>query len=1007
MHSVRRVHAARRIDHVHGAPLVLGSILLALGFTAGTARAQLPPNTPPITSPAVGQVVSPYDVHMEAGPFSDPNPGDTHFCTDWEIWTISPLQRVWVTSCITGVEKVHTHLADGVFENSHSGRTSLFYSTSYKLRVRFRDNTGLSSSFAERPFTTGAQTQIFPLIANDVAGSVTWQGESGSAIILPVGSTQPRLRLESGSGALLLGFAGNDGLTNTVTNPSALPADASLRVMIDGGTPGMSLPQSRIAFTDGIGIIHTVYLSAAAVPPSGQIYFWISADGSTYVGSAVQTSPDFSTLARGSPVPWTVFLPGFEVEIVASGFQLPVNIAFVPNPGPNPTDPYYYLTELYGTIKVISRNGVVSNYATNLLNFNPTGAFPGSGEQGVAGIAVDPVSGDIFAGMLYDSAPPNGPHYPKVVRFHSTDGGKTAATQTTILSMPGEEQGQSHFISNFSIGPDAKLYVHMGDGFNYVTALDLDSFRGKILRMNLDGSAPSDNPFYNAGNGINSRDYIFAYGLRNPFGGAWRAADGKHYEVENASSANDRFARVLPGVSYGWNGNDANMTINAIYNWDPTVAPVNIAFIQPQTFGGSLFPASLYDNAFVTISGSTYAEGPSTSKAIVRFVVDTAGNLVSGPTPLIQYNGGGHATAVGLAAGPDGLYFTDLYKDMNASSPIDPGANVLRVKYRGVANFSANMVEGPAPLSTTFTNLSDVPGISGWFWEFGDGQTSTAPSPTHLYASDGVYSVRLTVIGPGGATAAEKSAYIVVGSFAAGLQGNYYLDQDLVSPGPTLVDPQIDFDWGLGSPTPAVPIDHFSVRWTGVVQPQFSETYTFFTATDDGVRLWINNQLVIDQWVDQGTTEWSADMPLTAGTWYPIRMEFYENGGAAVAKLSWQSASRAKQVIPSTRLRTSAPVTAVDPVPTPSVTRVTLFPSFPNPSRRSMQLAFAVPQTGPVALRLFNVHGAVVATLFDAVAQGQRVYQFPFETGVLASGVYFQRLDANGMHLTKKLIVLR
>jgi glucose/arabinose dehydrogenase/PKD repeat protein len=985
---------------------VSGLIVFALGL-ATTARAQSPPDVPPITSPLTGQVVSPFDVHMEAGPFSDPDPGDTHFCTDWEIWTLSPLERVWVTSCITGVEKVHTHLGDGTFENSHSGRTTLLYSTNYKLRVRFRDNTGLWSAFAERPFSTGALTQVFPLIANDVVGGATWQDEFASAVILPAGSTQPRLRIESGSGALLLQLSGNDGVTNAVTNPAALPADASLRVMIDGGSTGLSLAQSRVAFTDGIGIFHTVYLPAAAIPASGQVYFWISADGSTYVGSAIQTSPDFSTLARGSPVPWTVFQPGYEVEVVATGFQLPVNIAFVPNPGPNPTDPYYYVTELYGTIKVIARNGTVSNYASGLLNFNPTGAFPGSGEQGLAGIVMDPVSGDLFAGMLYDSAPPNGPHYPKVVRFHSTDGGRTAATQTTILSMPGEEQGQSHFISNFSIGPDGKLYVHMGDGFNSVTALDLNSFRGKILRMNLDGSAASDNPFYNAANGITARDYIFAYGFRNPFGGAWRAADGKHYEVENGLSANDRFARVLQGVSYGWNGDDATMTTNAIYNWNPTVAPVNIAFIQPATFGGSSFPSSMYDNAFVTISGSTYEVGPSTEKAIVRFVVDTSGNLVSGPTPLIQYNGVGHATAVGLAAGPDGLYFTDLYKDLNASSPIDPGANVLRIKYRGIADFSASALEGPTPLSTTFTDHSDISGISGWFWEFGDGQTSTDQTPTHLYASEGVYTVRLTVTSPSGATTAEKSAYIVVGSFQPGLMGSYYLGQNLSNFQQSRIDPTVDFDWGTGPPAPGMPNDGFSVRWTGVVQPQFSETYTMYTATDDGARLWVNDQLIIDHWVDQALTEWSAPVSLTAGVWYPIRMEYYENGGGAAAHLSWQSASQAKQAIPETRLRTSAPVTAVETEPTSPVTRVTLFPSAPNPAGAMMRLGFAVPQTGPASLRLFNVHGALVATLFDGVAIGQRRYALPFHAGALASGVYFQRLEASGIELTKKIVVLR
>ncbi len=71
-------------------------------------------------------------------------------------------------------------------------------------------------------------------------------------------------------------------------------------------------------------------------------------------------------------------------------FSLPVNIAFVLEPGPNPDDPLFYVTELYGTIKVVANDGTVSDYATGLLNFNPTGNFPGSGEQGLTGIVVEP-----------------------------------------------------------------------------------------------------------------------------------------------------------------------------------------------------------------------------------------------------------------------------------------------------------------------------------------------------------------------------------------------------------------------------------------------------------------------------------------------------------------------------------------------------------------------------------------------------------------------------------------
>ena len=75
-------------------------------------------------------------------------------------------------------------------------------------------------------------------------------------------------------------------------------------------------------------------------------------------------------------------------------------------------------------------------------------------------------------------------HFPKVERLHSTDGGLTMATRTILLNMQPETQGQSHQISNITIGPDDKLYVHMGDGFTASTALNLNQYRGKVLRMN-------------------------------------------------------------------------------------------------------------------------------------------------------------------------------------------------------------------------------------------------------------------------------------------------------------------------------------------------------------------------------------------------------------------------------------------------------------------------------------------------------------------------------------------
>ena len=168
---------------------------------------------------------------------------------------------------------------------------------------------------------------------------------------------------------------------------------------------------------------------------------------------------------------------------------------------------------------------------------------------------------------------------------------------------------------DISIGPDGRLYVHLGDGFNSGTALNLGQFRGKILRLNLDGTPVNTNPFYNAGDGISARDYVYAYGFRNPFGGAWRFSDSNHFFVEPGNGI-ARMGRALSGQSYGWNGSDGSLIPAALYVWNPDVAPVNVAIIQQQSFTGSGFPLPYRDRVYVTQSGPTAEVGPGTEEKI-------------------------------------------------------------------------------------------------------------------------------------------------------------------------------------------------------------------------------------------------------------------------------------------------------------------------------------------------------------------------------------------------------
>ena len=118
----------------------------------------------------------------------------------------------------------------------------------------------------------------------------------------------------------------------------------------------------------------------------------------------------------------------------------------------------------------------------------------------------------------------------------------------------------------------------------------------------------------------------------------------------------------------------------------------------------------------------------------------------------------------------------------------------------------------------------------------------------------------------------------------------------------TRIDPNIDFIWGPTSPPPNLSNGLYSVRWTGQVQPQFSETYVFDVRSDDGCRLWVNDQLLINKWQSQGVTDWTNSITLQAGTRYDLKLEYLQAGSSAQAHLYWYSPSQSKEVIPNSNL---------------------------------------------------------------------------------------------------------
>ncbi len=162
-----------------------------------------------------------------------------------------------------------------------------------------------------------------------------------------------------------------------------------------------------------------------------------------------------------------------------------------------------------------------------------------------------------------------------------------------------------------------------------------------------------------------------------------------------------------------------------------------------------------------------------------------------------------------------------------------------------------------------------------------------------------------TLVTPENNTTYTASFGVAPSDVGTGLRGEYFTNQNKTFNGAaTLVrnGEVVDFDWGNGSPAPSISNDTFTARWTGQVQPQFTEAHTFYTTSDDGVRLWVDDQLIIDQWIDQGPTTWSGTVSLIAGSRYAVRLEFYEAGGGALAKLEWSSARTPRVIMPRERL---------------------------------------------------------------------------------------------------------
>lgn len=142
------------------------------------------------------------------------------------------------------------------------------------------------------------------------------------------------------------------------------------------------------------------------------------------------------------------------------------------------------------------------------------------------------------------------------------------------------------------------------------------------------------------------------------------------------------------------------------------------------------------------------------------------------------------------------------------------------------------------------------------------------------------------------------------GASGVGLYGEYFATPDFTGGAKMRrTDRMVNFDWAAASPYATLPVNNFSVRWTGELQAPASADYTFAVSADDGVRLWVNGRKIIDDFTAQGARiERATPVKLNAGQRYSIRLEYFDADGAAAIKLLWAFPGRAEQLIPQQSL---------------------------------------------------------------------------------------------------------
>ncbi|MGV0811720.1 PQQ-dependent sugar dehydrogenase [Mycolicibacterium boenickei] len=441
----------------------------------------------------------------------------------------------------------------------------------------------------------------------------------------------------------------------------------------------------------------------------------------------------------------TAGLPAeLERTVIVSGLSEPVDFRFLPDDPENPDDGGILIAEKGGALKLYKEG----QGTTTLVQLQTQTDF----ESGIGGIEVDPnFAENHYVYVSYT----NGDDTDVLSRFTlSGDEAAILASEQVLIASdqtagPIHHGGEIYYEDNPGDSPD---YIYWAKGDNSVgtNAQDLTNIHGKILRIQADGTIPTDNPFYDT---PGARQEIWAYGLRNPFRFDV-APNGQLLVADVGDTAWEELNVVTKGANYGWPAAEGVCVgcgyVNPIYSYDHNTPAGTASITSVLVYTGDTLPEEYRGKVFI----ADYTLG----WIKVLTLDEDYGSYVSE-----QPFDGQAGTPVRLIQGPDGnIYQLNIYPgELSMIAPSGgnraPTAVVTATPSNGysplVVNFSSQGSGDPDP-NTTLT----------YHWDFGDGTTSTQANPTKTYDTNGTYNVTLTV--SDGEKTGQDTQSVTVGSTA-------------------------------------------------------------------------------------------------------------------------------------------------------------------------------------------------------------------------------------------------